>query len=190
MLPFARSRRTLLALLPVAAFVGIGWGVLSRPSRGPNPVPESSFAEAGVAPREGSLAPEFALSTADGDEVHLGDFRGQVVLLNFWATWCAPCRLEMPAIELRYQSHRHHGFAVLAVNDNEPLDNVLAFQNEMGITFPLLLDPGEHVHALYAIRGWPTSFFVNREGVIEVQHIGVMTERQLDGYLAELGLEP
>src|SRR3990170_6106101 len=183
MLPLARSQRTLLALLPVAAFVGIGWGVLSRPSRGPDPAPGLPFAEAGVAPRVGSLAPDFSLLTPGGDEVHLGDFRGQVVLLNFWATWCGPCRLEMPAIEMRYVAHRHHGFAVLAINDNEPLGNVLAFQSEMGLTFPLLLDPGEQVHALYAIRGWPTSFFVNREGWIEVQHLGVMTEAQLDGHL-------
>jgi len=142
-------------------------------------------------PEEGHLAPDFALKTLDGKTVRLSELRGKkVVLINFWATWCGPCRLEMPAIEMRYVAHRHHGFAVLAINDNEPLGNVLAFQSEMGLTFPLLLDPGEQVHALYAIRGWPTSFFVNREGWIEVQHLGVMTEAQLDGHLAELGLRP
>ena len=141
-----------------------------------------------TAPEKGALAPDFALKNLDGEVVRLSDFRGQPVLVNLWATWCGPCRLEMPAFEERFQLHEEDGFVVLAVDFDEPAEDVAAFRDELGLTFELLLDPGAEVQQLYRNRTYPSSFFVDREGVIQIQHIGVMTEGQLDGYLAELGL--
>ncbi len=141
-----------------------------------------------TAPEKGALAPDFALKNLDGEVVRLSDFRGRPVLINLWATWCGPCRLEMPLFEERFQMFKDDGFVVLAVDFDEPAEAVAAFGDELGLTFDLLLDPGAKVQKLYRNRTYPSSFFVDREGVIQVQHIGVMTEGQLDGYLAELGL--
>lgn len=139
------------------------------------------------APVRDALAPDFELVNIQGENVKLSDFRGKAVLINFWATWCAPCRLEMPAIQARYEQYSPD-FVVLAVDNDESLEIVAAFVDELGLTFPVLLDPGADIQQLYLIRGYPSSFFVDANGVIKVVHIGIMTEGQLDGYLFEIGI--
>jgi len=141
-----------------------------------------------VAPVKGALAPDFALVELEGETVSLSDFHGQPVLINLWATWCGPCRIEMPTIQSRFEEYRDEGFIVLAVNFDEKKEDVQAFGDEFGLTFLMLLDPGAKVQKLYRTRSYPSSFFVDRNGVIQVQHIGVMTEGNLDGNLAQIGL--
>ena len=118
----------------------------------------------------------------------MSDFRGHPVLINLWATWCGPCRLEMPAIQERFELYEEDGLVVLAVDFDEPAKVVEDFRNELGLTFQILLDPGANVQKLYRNRNYPTSFFVDESGVIQVHHIGVMTEGQLDDNLAEIGV--
>jgi peroxiredoxin len=141
------------------------------------------------APEEDAIAPDFKLLNIDGVEVRLSELRGQPVLINFWATWCAPCRLEMPGMQDRFEKFADDGLQILAVNFDEPVEAVQGFSDELGLTFELLLDPGGEIQRAYRIRGYPTSFFLDPNGVIKVLHIGVMTEGQLDIYLAEIGLE-
>jgi len=141
-----------------------------------------------VASVVGALAPDFTLVNLEGENVSLSDFNGQPVLINLWATWCGPCRIEMPTIQSRFEEYRDEGFIVLAVNFDEPRGDVQAFRDEFGLSFQTLLDPGANVQKLYRTRSYPTSFFVDRNGVIQVQHIGVMTEGNLDGNLAQIGL--
>lgn len=139
---------------------------------------------------QGDQAPEFSLEDTLGTRHNLADYRGQVVLLNFWATWCAPCKLEMPAIQERYDDHQGQGFQVLAVDFDESSSTVKAFADELNLTFPLLLDPGGEVQKQYRIRGYPTSVFLDRDGVVRNVYVGIMTERQLDQALSELGVGP
>lgn len=133
------------------------------------------------------MAPEIALLTLQGNRAALSELRGQVVLLNFWATWCGPCRLEMPAIQASYNDG---GFAVLAIDFNEPAQRVQDFADDLHLSFPVLLDPGGEVQALYRVRGYPTTFFVDEDGVIQILHIGEMSEETLDAYLVQMGVRP
>lgn len=151
----------------------------------PEPVPSETRQ---VAPQEDSIAPDFTLRNTEGESVQLSQLRGHPVLINFWATWCAPCRIEMPFFQDRYEKFQQEGFQILAVDFDEPEDEVAVFGEELGLTFDLLLDPGAEIQSLYRVLGYPTSFFVDREGVIQAQHIGVMTEDQLDNNLAQIGL--
>jgi peroxiredoxin len=143
-----------------------------------------------VAPSRGALAPDFTLINLAGEEVSLSDFRGQPIVINFWASWCGPCRLEMPAIQERYKKYKDEGLVILAVNFDEPVSVVKSFRDELDLTFTLLLDPGAIVQRLYRNRTYPTSFFVDVDGIIQWQHIGVMTERQIDENLVQIGLGP
>lgn len=142
------------------------------------------------APVVGAPAPDFTLKDLDNADVTLSAYQGQVVLLNFWATWCGPCRLEMPAIQQRYAAYKDQGFVVLAIDLDEPITEVGAFAHAYNLTFPVLLDPGAVVNSVYRILGYPTTFFIDRDGLITRQHIGAMTEAQLDKYLLDFGFKP
>ena len=187
-----------LLLAGAAVLVGLGVGLVvwgGLPSRTESVAPADgvevgpiALPDAGglpVAPEVGALAPNFALQTPDGETYTLSDLRGQPVLINFWATWCGPCRLEMPAIQAVSETRQADGFVVLAVDHTatDSVPAVVAFGEELGLTFPLLIDPGSEVQKLYRIRAYPSSFFVDEEGVIQTAHFGPMTQGQLDGYI-------
>ena len=106
----------------------------------------------GIAPLVGSLAPDFELATIDGGRLRLSDLRGRVVLVNFWATWCDPCRVEMPDLQARADRWPDQ-LVVLGVDFDEPEEDVRRFGEELGLTFPLLLDPGAEVQELYRVVG-------------------------------------
>jgi cytochrome c biogenesis protein CcmG, thiol:disulfide interchange protein DsbE len=159
---FRRSLFTALLLL------GLGWTILSRPAAAPTTdgrIP---------APQVGFLAPPFSLTTLDGQTVDLSAYQGQVVLLNFWASWCPPCRAEMPAIQQVYQSYRDQGLVVLAINASYQ-DTPAARQSFLGsfaYSFPILLDDGSTVNRLYAVYSLPTTFFIDRKGTIRDLVVG------------------
>lgn len=145
--------------------------------------PQSGFSHV----MTGDLAPEFVLQNLQDQDVLLSSQRGKVVLLNFWATWCGPCRLEMPAFESAYREWEDD-FIVLAINFDEPRPEVQAFVQELDLSFPVLLDPGAEIQRLYQVRGYPTSLMLDRDGRILAVHIGIMSENQLAGYLSMAGL--
>ncbi len=136
--------------------------------------PGSTTGGAIPAPAENFLAPDFSLTTLEGEPVSLADFRGKVVLLNFWASWCPPCRSEMPAMERVYQDYADRGFVILAVNatQQDSPDAARRFVSEQGLTFPILLDTSGTVSALYRTRSLPTSFFIGADGIIDEVVIG------------------
>ncbi len=127
------------------------------------------------APQEGFLAPDFSLQTLDGDTIVLSELRGTPVLINLWASWCGPCRAEMPAMQRIFEKYSGSGsFTILAVNatNQDNPSNAAAFVSEHNLTFPILMDVDGKVSASYQLRSLPTSFFVNREGIIEEIVIG------------------
>jgi cytochrome c biogenesis protein CcmG, thiol:disulfide interchange protein DsbE len=126
------------------------------------------------APKEGFLAPDFSLEGADGKTYQLSDFRGQAVLVNVWATWCPPCRAEMPAMQSVYEKYKNQGFTILAINATHQ-DNRSAvdrFTTEHQLTFPILYDIDGSATRAYQVHSFPSSFFINPNGVISEVVIG------------------
>ncbi|MCB8917207.1 MAG: redoxin domain-containing protein [Ardenticatenaceae bacterium] len=137
------------------------------------------------APQVGSEAPSFVLADLAGNPVSLADFRGQPVIINFWATWCAPCRIEMPELQAAYDQYQADGLVILAVNREEDLATVQAyFVDEMGLTFTALLDEQAFAANVYNVFNMPTTYFVDPAGMVTAVHRGPMTKGQIDGYLA------
>jgi cytochrome c biogenesis protein CcmG, thiol:disulfide interchange protein DsbE len=126
------------------------------------------------APRQGFLAPDFSLQTASGEMVRLADLRGRPVLVNLWASWCSPCRAEMPAMQRVYEEYAGQGFEILAVNTTYQDDpnRALAFAQELGLTFPILFDLDGQMSDIYQLRGMPTSFFIDQQGMIREVIVG------------------
>ena len=141
------------------------------------------------APQAGFLAPDFTLETLDGESITLSELRGQVVLVNFWATWCPPCKAEMPAFEQAYQDYADEGFVLLAVNaiQQDSVPAIETFNAEYGLSFPILLDTNGDTNRAYQVRSLPTSFFVDKDGIIsEVIIGGPMAEALIRARIEEL----
>lgn len=137
----------------------------------------------------GQLAPNFTLQSLDGTDISLSDYIGRPVLINFWATWCAPCRREMPELVKAYNEHENEGFVILAVDlaHQDDIDAVQAFVEEFEMTFPVLLDEtGEVSDELYNLIGLPMSVFINREGRIVHIYVGLMLPDQIDEFVNEI----
>lgn len=135
---------------------------------------------------KGNLASDFTLEALDGTDVSLGDYRGSVVLINFWATWCPPCRAEIPDIEQAYRTREDDGFVVLGVSVEQSRASVEPFVEFVGMTYPVLLDEMGQVYKMYRVPGLPMSILLDQDGVIQVRHIGLMTGAQLEDYLAQV----
>lgn len=134
----------------------------------------------------GNTAYDFTLQDLDGNSHTLSDFRGQPVIINFWATWCAPCRIEMPELQAAFERYRDDGLVILALDNDESPDAVRDFfYDEMDLTFTPLLDDGAEVSSLYSVFNFPSTYFVNAEGEITAIHLGPMVESQIDGYMAD-----
>ena len=136
--------------------------------------------------KPGMLATDFTLSTLDGSDASLSDFRGQVVLVNFWASWCGPCRIEFPAIKSVYEKHKDEGFTVVAVNLGEQRDTAAAFAEQFELPFTVMLDTNAGVARIYGAYSIPTSYFLDRQGVIREMRVGAMPEAFIEQIVAQL----
>lgn len=125
-------------------------------------------------PRQGFLAPDFGLPNSQGEIVRLSSLRGQPVIINLWASWCTPCRAEMPAIQKVYEQYKDQGLVVLGVNatNQDNPQNAVQFVEDMGLTFPILFDMDGEVSQQYLLSALPTTFFVDGSGTIQEVVVG------------------
>jgi peroxiredoxin len=130
---------------------------------------------------------DFTLTDLHGNPWHLRELKGKVVLVNFWATWCPPCRKEMPDLQALYDKYQEQGFVVLSISDEEPA-KVQPFITERKITYPVLLDPGRKVNEEFQVEGIPKSFVYDREGKLVAQSMDMRTRTQFEEMLAQSGL--
>lgn len=134
----------------------------------------------GIGPaRLGQPLANFSLKDLRGNTVNLSDYKGQVVLINVWATWCPPCRAEMPDLQAFYAANRQKGFVVLAIDAGDARADVAAFASEYGLTFPILLDPQSDLVHRMNIFDYPTSLILDRSGVVKNIQIGLYQPEQL-----------
>ncbi|MAT42621.1 MAG: hypothetical protein CL609_09790 [Anaerolineaceae bacterium] len=122
---------------------------------------------------------DFELLDLNGNPAKLSDYAGKTVLINAWATWCPPCRAEMPALEAFYQKHQNSDFVVLAVNAGEPQQLAADFINSYNYSFPVVLDPEAHTLLEMGVTGFPTSILVDGNGIVQYIHVGLFTENTL-----------
>lgn len=135
----------------------------------------SALASAPVGVNVGLRAPDIMLPTLTGGTANLASFKGKVVLVNFWATWCGPCLMEMPSLQRLYRQYQHSDFEVLAVaTDFDGASAVKPFVDRLRLTFPVLLDPQLQVNDRYRITGIPTSIIIDRDGIITHKFYGAM----------------
>ena len=142
----------------------------------------------GRTPEVGEPAPQFLLRDPDGTPRQLSDFRGRVVWINFWATWCGPCRRELPDIQRLASEFGDEELVVLAVNLEESGDKASSFWEELDLNLPLLLDSNGDVAEQYRLVGLPNNFFIDEDGVLRALQFGFLTEGQMRERLAEVGL--
>lgn len=128
----------------------------------------------------GEVLPPLSFEDLNGNQVSLSDLRGKVILVNNFATWCAPCRAEMPELQAFYDQHKERGFTVVAIESGEPADEVARFVKEFGITFPVLLDPQGKALDTFNMFALPNSILVDREGKIRQTWVGAVDQSILE----------
>lgn len=148
------------------------------------PQSELLTAATGAPLNAGETPPDFAFTLADGTTQRLSDLQGQKVIINFWATWCAPCRAEMPAIQAVRESNDE--VEVLAINRGEDLPKVVAFADELSLTIPLVVDNSDDVGDAYAARGLPLTYFINTDGTVHLRHTGIMDQEFIEERIEEM----
>jgi len=123
-------------------------------------------------PPVGQAAPNFTLKSDSGKNLRLSEFRGQVVLINFWASWCGPCRQEMPLLGKLYDQYRNAGFVLLGVGVDENTENGRAMSRRLGVRFPILFDREQQVSQLYGVDAMPATLLIDRDGTVRYVHRG------------------
>jgi peroxiredoxin len=131
-------------------------------------------------------APQLALTDLQGNPASIEAYRGQVILVNNWATWCPPCKTEMPELQAYYTGHAAEGFVVIAIESGEPAEEVASFVQEYGMSFPVWLDP--HGTALEIFKNWnlPSSYVIDRDGMVRLSWTGAINQPTLEQYLTPL----
>ena len=179
-------RRFLVPVIVITAIVAAIWWLESRNDGGVSPTGERygpvelpaalRLAGLDVRAEEGALAPDFLLGRLDGSELRLSDLRGQPVVLNFWATWCAPCRKEIPQFVDASERFREQGLVVVGVNLQEGKSIVRPYADDFGMDFPIVIDVDGEVGDAYRLLGLPVTYFIDRDGIVRSVFTGPFQE--------------
>ncbi len=174
----------MVAIMTSILILGVIWTFVSRApkslSQPPGPPPN---------PQAGCAAPDFTLDTLDGGQLALAELRGHPVVLNLWASWCLPCRSEMPAIEKAYHRYKDAGLIVIGLNmtSQDSESDVRAFVEELGLTFPIVLDRDGSVRDRYQLLGLPSTYFIDQSGIIRSVVVGgPMSEATIQSNVEDL----
>jgi peroxiredoxin len=197
MLPLKHPRGGRLALRPVvvvgllasAAFVLLVLPLTG--SGGADPYAMEAVTAPPIRPgsiQAGVAAPRFTLTSLEGETISLRDYRGRPVLVNFWASWCPPCREEFPVLSAAREAHADEGLEILGIARNDGADYARRFVEESGASWPILLDPDGAAWAAYDGVGLPTSFFIDDQGFVQRVHIGPLDAGQLADHLSAIGV--
>lgn len=168
-------RRVAVSLLVVLA-IGLSVYYLGPARDTVSATSISMPAERGLPPRVGAPAPDFEATTVDGKRVHLTELRGHPVWINFWASWCPPCRAEAPEIEMVWREQRASGLVLLGISQAEDAAAVQSYAATAGLTFDLIADRDQAIGARYRVNGLPTHYFIDGEGIVQAIDAGGLTK--------------
>jgi len=142
--------------------------------------------ETGVAPRPNAVAPDFQLSTFDGQSIHLADLRGKTVVVNFWASWCIPCKDEQPALQAVWQQYQNRGVVFVGINVQDNQHDAETFLRQYNVTYPIVTDPNGAVYVNYGVVGVPETYIVTARGTIGKKIVVPIDAKTLAAFLEEL----
>jgi peroxiredoxin len=132
-------------------------------------------------------APTLTLNDTQGIASSLSNYHGQVILVNLWATWCPPCKAEMPLLQEYYIHHKNEGFTVIAIEDGDPTSDVISFMDDYGLTFPIWLDPTyQATDYAFKTRNLPSSYVIDRQGKVRLVWFGAINSANLEKYVTSL----
>ncbi|RKD25003.1 cytochrome C biogenesis protein [Ammoniphilus oxalaticus] len=173
-------------MIAILALLGlVAWGIfdMGKSNSGSEELSVQEESQAPIGLAQGYLAPDFELETIDGNKVKLSDYRGKKVLLNMWASWCPPCRAEIPDMQQFYEQNVDQNVVVLGVNltsaERQP-ERIPRFIEEFGMTFPIVLDEQSNVSDRYQVSSIPTSFILDSQGVIQQKIVGPMDREMME----------
>lgn len=180
-----RRKQRKFPIAPVAiGLILIGFAVLAMVS--PKTEGNAATLDSVVPVEVNFAAPDLSLQTINGESESLADYRGNVVLVNNWATWCPPCKAEMPTLAAYYNEHRDEGFTIIAIEAGDPADVVLQFVQSYGLNFPVWLDPGGESLKAFRNRTLPNSYVIDRTGTVRYAWTGEISRAMLEKYVTPL----
>jgi peroxiredoxin len=189
--PSPGALRNIFATVAVGVVIaGLVW-FFDRPGTAASQSVTVTASASGAEPRVGKPAPDFELTMIDGTKVHLSDFKGKPVWINFWASWCPPCRAENPDIETVYNAHKDaDGLVLLAAAIGEGRDAVASYMQRADLHYPVGADSDTQIAADYRVLGIPTHIFVDREGIVREIRVGAMSEKTMEKKVAQIIAAP